>query len=194
MTRLSKEQVDRWIALLEGDHFILDPIEFDRRQLLALCHLASKSLALPDRANAAISQVQNPDGTWPSQSQPATVTTVSQPLASPVAGEPYADWQGDVPREVREYVWDIRSRLAAAEGERDAKDKQLASCYDRMDKCESRESKLREALNRTAYALFQIKRMQPDAIRAFASAEHSAACLVIDDSALPPAPEEGKGE
>jgi hypothetical protein len=45
----------------------------------------------------------------------------------------------------------------------------------------SREQDLLKALNRAAFALFQIKRMNPDAIREFAANEHAAACSVIDN-------------
>ena len=41
--------------------------------------------------------------------------------------------------------------------------------------------RLRAALNEAAYALFQIKRMVPDAIPQFASAAHEKACAVLDD-------------
>ena len=39
---------------------------------------------------------------------------------------------------------------------------------------------LRQALDRAAYALFQIKRMVPEEIPKFAADEHSAACAVLD--------------
>lgn len=45
---------------------------------------------------------------------------------------------------------------------------------------------LRAALKRAAYALFQIKRMVPEAIVEFARQEHKAACDVLDGE---PAPE-----
>jgi hypothetical protein len=38
----------------------------------------------------------------------------------------------------------------------------------------------RQALDRAAYALFQIKRMVPEEIPKFAANEHSAACAVLD--------------
>ncbi len=40
---------------------------------------------------------------------------------------------------------------------------------------------LRTALDRAAYALFQIKRMHADAIPRFASDEHAEACNVLND-------------
>lgn len=39
---------------------------------------------------------------------------------------------------------------------------------------------LRAALNDAAWAIFQMKRMQPDAIRQFASDAHTKACDAID--------------
>ena len=48
-----------------------------------------------------------------------------------------------------------------------------ANPYDKIER-------LRAALNEAAYALFQIKRMQPDAVREFASDAHTKACAVLD--------------
>jgi len=48
------------------------------------------------------------------------------------------------------------------------------------------EPQYKDALNRAAYALFQIKRMAPEAIVEFAKAEHEAACKVLDGE--PPEP------
>ena len=53
----------------------------------------------------------------------------------------------------------LQSQLAAANAERD---------------------KYRLALDRAAYALFQIKRIQPDQIAEFAERSHAEACAVLD--------------
>lgn len=45
---------------------------------------------------------------------------------------------------------------------------------------------LRNALHRAGYALFQIKRIVPEAIHAFASAEHLAVCDVLDAELVAP--------
>ena len=43
-------------------------------------------------------------------------------------------------------VAELKTELAAAQAQRDEKDKQLASCYDRMDKAEAQRDKLEKAL------------------------------------------------
>jgi hypothetical protein len=45
--------------------------------------------------------------------------------------------------------------------------------------------KLRKALYDASYALFQIKRMVPEAIPAFARAEYDKACAVLDGDSSP---------
>lgn len=44
------------------------------------------------------------------------------------------------------------------------------------DRLYAENARLRAALDKAAYALFQIKRMTPDAVRQFASDAHVAAC------------------
>lgn len=44
-----------------------------------------------------------------------------------------------------------------------------------------REKELQEALNRAAYALFQVKRMPFGQIKEFVIKEHEAACRVLDE-------------
>jgi len=51
-----------------------------------------------------------------------------------------------------------------------------------------RAERLAAALDRAAYALFQIKRMTPDYTREFSTTEHEAACAVLNDAALAAAP------
>jgi hypothetical protein len=48
-------------------------------------------------------------------------------------------------------------------------------------------TRLRAGLDRAAYALFQIKRMKPEAVRAFAEDAHAKACNVLDGEQAPEA-------
>lgn len=50
-----------------------------------------------------------------------------------------------------------------------------------LAKLRTDDERLRSALDAAAYALFQIKRMTPEAVRAFATAEHAKACAGLDE-------------
>ena len=50
---------------------------------------------------------------------------------------------------------------------------------------------LREALDRAAYALFQAKRLAPEAVREHCAKAHEAACKVLDEIPTPPPREQG---
>ena len=56
----------------------------------------------------------------------------------------------------------------------------LYKIQEKYDLVFAENARLREALDRAAYALFQIKRMVPEEIPKFAADEHSAACAVLD--------------
>lgn len=49
-----------------------------------------------------------------------------------------------------------------------------------LDHCAAENKRLREGMKAAAYALFEIKRMQPDAIKAHAAEAHEKACAVLD--------------
>jgi len=88
---------------------------------------------------------------------------------------------GDVVTAAHARMLEQRLALAVAENAR------LKAALDRYSEDEmlcndtiEQPADLRQALNRAAYALFQIKRMVPEEIPKFAADEHSAACAVLD--------------